>query len=226
MVTVLQHVAHEGPGRIGHWLNARGIGFRVVRLWEGDPVPGDPGEGLVVMGGPMNVGDSAAFSWMEPEQALVARSLVAGRRVLGVCLGSQLMAAALGAAVYPASEGELGWWPVEPCHPDAASWGVGGGVEVLHWHLQTFDLPVGAERLASTGVALNQAFRFGGRAYGLQFHLEVDEAMLRDWYRLTDVASWPGSRIQDADAGLASLEQRIPAAHAALDRILANWWAG
>jgi GMP synthase (glutamine-hydrolysing) len=178
---VLQHIPLEGSGRIG--VVAREMGFRVLdyRLFEhAPPTSIPPGDLLVVMGGPMGVGDVGDPRWpfLQPEVSLLARSLQEGRAVLGVCLGAQLMAHALGARVVPLHVGEpparlreVGWGAVtfDPsAHDDPALTGLHDSEVVL---------------LASTLLCPNQMFRFGRYAYGLQFHIELTGSELPEWVR-------------------------------------------
>lgn len=190
---VLQHVAHEGPGTIAGTLSDRGIEFRLVRVDDGDPVPAAAeiaeAGGLVVMGGPMSVGDGHSYPWLVDERTALAEAVSRGVPVLGVCLGAQQLAAALGADVHPADRPEVGAGRVvlTPAGRRDRVFGPEHGglapVEVpcFHWHAETFDLPPGAVHLAATADCPNQAFRAGDAAYGLQFHVEVDAGLARAW---------------------------------------------
>jgi|HubBroStandDraft_4_1064222.scaffolds.fasta_scaffold206242_2 GMP synthase (glutamine-hydrolysing) len=192
---VLQHVAMEGPARIADVAREMGFAVSVHALFDGAPVPDsiDPSDVLVVMGGSMGVGDIGDARWpfLKGEVELIARTLREELPVLGICLGAQLMAHALGARVYPCHVGdppvrhrEVGWGAVtftagadtEPVLEDANESEV-----VLHWHGDTFDLPKGATRLASTLACENQMFRFGRRSYALQFHIEVTGDDVKRW---------------------------------------------
>jgi GMP synthase (glutamine-hydrolysing) len=179
VVPVLQHVAVEGPGRIAAALARAGRVARPVRLDRGEPVPVGPQglDGLVVLGGPMGVADTAAHPHLRAEMDLLADCVEAGVPVLGVCLGSQLLAAALGAGVRPSGSLELGWLPVQHL-PAAAGDPLLGPLPdpftALHWHGDTLDLPIGATPLARSERTELQAFRAGDTAYGLLFHLEAE----------------------------------------------------
>lgn len=183
VVPVLQHVAVEGPGRIAAALVRAGRVTRAVRLDLGDPVPVGPDglDGLVVLGGPMGVRDVDAHPHLRAELDLLADCVDAGVPVLGVCLGSQLLAAALGAAVGPSGSLELGWRPVQHL-PGAADDPVLGPLPdpfpALHWHGDVLDLPAGAVPLARSDRTDLQAFRMGDTAYGLLFHLEAEPAQV------------------------------------------------
>lgn len=173
---VLQHVSFEGPGSIASWLSQHGASTRCTRVYEAEALPAlDEVDLLIVLGGPMSVNDEAQFPWLRQEKAFIARAIASGKAVLGICLGAQLIASALGARVYPGSEKEIGWWPIagEPAAPGAFAFPA--TATVFHWHGETFDLPAGALRLASSAACQNQAFQVGARAIGLQFHLETTD---------------------------------------------------
>lgn len=172
---ILQHVAFEGPGSIGAWLEMAGCAIGYTRFHDDVTLP-DPAtvDLLVVMGGPMSVNDEAGFPWLAAEKRFIADMIRSGRPVLGVCLGAQLIASALGARVFPNREREIGWFPVEAeAHDDPSLFRFPPSVEVFHWHGETFDLPAGAVRLARSAACDNQAFQFGRAVIGLQFHLET-----------------------------------------------------
>ena len=185
-VYILQHVWCEPPGRIEAAVRAAGVRPRLVRVYAGDPVPPRMGDaaGLVVMGGPMGVYEHEAHPFLRKELRLIEDALHLGRPVLGTCLGSQLLAAALGASVRPGARKEIGWHEVrlsDEARTDALLAGLPPSFTALHWHGDVFDLPAGAVRLASSELTENQAFRYGGSAYGFLFHMEITEAILRDW---------------------------------------------
>jgi GMP synthase-like glutamine amidotransferase len=183
---LVQHVAHEGPGAIGLAIADTGAALTIVRTDRGDPVPAPDAlarvAGLVVMGGPMGVHDD--LPWLADERLLLRAAVDAGLPVLGVCLGAQQLAAALGAAVVEGPAPECG---VGEVHLTAAGEGdavLGAAPSPLpcvHWHGDTFTLPDGAVRLAGNAAYENQAFRVGDRAYGLQFHVEVTAALVGHW---------------------------------------------
>jgi GMP synthase (glutamine-hydrolysing) len=139
---------------------------------------------LIVLGGPIGVYDSDAYPFLNDETRLLERRLAQDRPTLGICLGSQLMARALGARVYPGPVKEIGWGPVKLNSDGEASClaALGPGFPVLHWHGDTFDLPDNASGLASTPNYENQAFAYGKCALALQFHLEADPSWLEEWY--------------------------------------------
>jgi len=165
-------------------LRERDVELHRVELDDGEPLPDWRGfDAIVAMGGPMSVNDDAALPWLTEEKRAIGDAVRAGTPFWGVCLGVQLLAASLGARVYPGPEPEVGLLPVsmtgdarsDPVFADAPH-----ELLTLQWHGDTFDLPEGAVRLAGSPAYPNQAFRFE-RAYGVQFHLEVSAEMAREW---------------------------------------------
>jgi GMP synthase-like glutamine amidotransferase len=180
----LQHIACEPPAAFEEELLARGHELERVELDEGEPLPDwRDFDGLIVMGGPMGAYEEQQHPWLVEEKRAIAAAARAGHPVWGVCLGAQLLAGALGAAVYPGPAAEVGLLPVEltpaaaddPVFRDAPA-----SFPTLQWHGDTFDLPAGATLLASSPAYANQAFVFE-RAYGLQFHLEVSPELAAEW---------------------------------------------
>lgn len=173
-VQVLEHVPFEGLGSIEGWLESRGADVRFTRFHEpGHALPGVRGLDLVIaMGGPMSVNDEAALPWLKAEKQFLRDAIGAGVAVLGVCLGAQLIASALGARVRTNARKEIGWFDVRSTPaPDAFRFP--DRLLAFHWHGETFELPPGAVRLASSDGCLNQAFQLGANVVGVQFHLET-----------------------------------------------------
>ncbi len=177
-IWVLQHTACETLGTIADALEAEALAWQYVRVFEGKAVPADIGDagGLIVMGGPMGVYEQDRYPHLSAELRLIGSALEAGTPVLGVCLGSQLLAAALGAAVRCGPQKEIGWYPVrlsQAASEDRLWSGMPPQFAAMHWHGDVFDLPAGAVNLASSELTPHQAFRYGKSAYGLLFHLEM-----------------------------------------------------
>jgi len=169
----MQHVHYEYPALIRRVARERGEEFLALHLYDDDPIPTvDEADGFIVMGGPMNAFEDEDYPWLPGVRSLLADALEAGKPVLGVCLGAQLLAAAAGAKITRGGSPEVGIGEVEILADDPVL-GPAGTIPVLHWHEDTFAIPEGAERLASSSMYPNQAFRIG-RAYGLQFHVELD----------------------------------------------------
>jgi GMP synthase (glutamine-hydrolysing) len=142
----------------------------------------DAADLVVVLGGPIGVYEQADYPWLAQEITLVQHRLRQDRPTLGICLGAQIMAAALGAAVYPGRGKEIGWSALQ-LHPGAEGLGLEAlaQTQVLHWHGDTFDLPAGATLLASTAMTPHQAFAYGNKALALQFHAEAHGARMEPW---------------------------------------------
>lgn len=185
---VIQHVPHERLGTFEEGFKAAGCALRPFKVYEADaawPALAEIG-GIVSMGGPMSVYEQAAYPWMAKELALLREAVSQGVPVLGVCLGAQMLAAALGASVTKSPQKEIGWYPImrEPqADGDPLVEAFSQTETVFQWHGDTFALPTGAVRLASSPLCPEQAFRHRDNVYGLQFHVEVTEAMIRAWMR-------------------------------------------
>jgi GMP synthase-like glutamine amidotransferase len=210
-IHVFQHVPFEGPAFIGEWLTSRGHRLTTTSFFSRQPDAPLPRiadyDWLIVMGGPMSVNDTDTYPWITAERDCIRDAVSAGKTVLGICLGAQLIAAALGAGVYPNYYREIGWFPVsiEPRSAGGNS-DAGGGraaavaeaadtapgnptalfsqfppsITALHWHGETVSLPAGAELLARSDACVNQAFSVGDRVLGLQFHLEATRESARE----------------------------------------------
>jgi len=189
---VLQHIACEPPGTFEDVLRARGVELVRVELDEGDALPDwRDFDAIVAMGGPMSAGDDAALPWLIEEKRVIAEAVEGGTPFWGVCLGVQLLAASLGADVYPGPAPEVGILPVEPTEEarhDPVFAGLPERLLTLQWHGDTFDLPPNAVRLAGSPAYRNQAFRVRN-AYGVQFHVEVSPDLAREWAEVPEYAS-------------------------------------
>jgi GMP synthase (glutamine-hydrolysing) len=225
---VLQHIACEPPGVFEDVLHERGVELHRVELDEGEPVPDwREFDAIVAMGGPMSVNDEAEVPWLADEKRLIGEAVRAGTPYWGVCLGVQLLAASLGAPVYPGPEPEVGLLPVDLTgegRTDPVFAGLESGLATLQWHGDTFDLPEGAVRLASSPAYENQAFRFE-RAYGVQFHLEVSAEMAREW---ADVPEYVASLertlgAEGAPAFLAAIEENASEMRSAGRALFERW---
>jgi GMP synthase (glutamine-hydrolysing) len=190
-VLVLQHIACESPGVFADVLRERGATLHRVELDEGEPLPErDAFDAIVAMGGPMSATDDEELPWLAAEKELIAGAVRDGVPFFGVCLGVQLLAASLGARVYPGPEPEVGLLPVTltgAARSDPVFAGLPRELVTLQWHADTFDLPEHAVRLASSPAYENQAFRYRN-AYGVQFHLEVSGEMAAQWAEVPEYA--------------------------------------
>ena len=184
---IIKHIRTEGPGTIGDYLKDNGISFRLIELWRGIRLPDDLREisAVISLGGPMNVYEEKEYPFLAEENRFIKQLIEQEVPFLGVCLGAQLLAKAAGAKVYKAPVREIGWFKVrltpegekDPFFDD-----VGDELDVFQWHGDTFDVPKGAKLLAKGDQVPNQVIKVGERAYGVQFHLEVDETVLKKWF--------------------------------------------
>ena len=183
---VCQHVAFEILGTLNPLLKKSGFRIRYVNFERSPHAQPriDSYHGLVLLGGPMSVRDVEEYPHLESELRLVQDALDKGVPILGICLGAQLVAKALGAAVEPNAEKEIGWYDVRPTragHTDPLLAPFGDGAKLFQWHGDSFEIPTGAVHLASSETCRNQAFRYGDNVYGFQFHLECDERLIERW---------------------------------------------
>ena len=172
-----QHVPFEGLGSIAPWLEAQNHRVSVTRLWAGElPPAASEFDWLIVMGGPMNIYEEEPYPWLAVEKRCLRDAIAADRRVLGICLGAQLVADVLGARVTRNGQKEIGWFEVELTGAAQAHHlfqDFPGRFDAYHWHGDTFGIPAGAEHVARSRACANQAFVHGPRVVGLQFHLET-----------------------------------------------------
>ena len=187
-VYALQHLAAEPLGTIGDALENRGIEANYIRVFEGETVPNDMNgaSGLVVMGGPMGVYEQKEYPFLADEIRLIESALTTAKPVLGICLGSQLIAAALGAEVKKAMRKEIGWFPVsltKAASEDRVFSDVQESFKAYHWHGDEFDVPTGARSLATSAQTQCQAFAYGNTAYGFLFHLEATQTIVEEMTR-------------------------------------------
>ena len=185
---VVEHGPGDGPGRLAQWLPAAGLELDVLRPHAGDPVPEavDGHDALIVLGGPFEAYDDGSAPWLAPTKALLRSAYEARVPVLAICLGAQLLAEATGGFVEPGESGpELGARLVakrDVAGADPLLWETPMSWICVQWHADAItELPPGSTLLASSPRYPNQAFRLGARAWGLQFHVEADEAMVRGW---------------------------------------------
>jgi GMP synthase (glutamine-hydrolysing) len=201
----IRHVPFEDLGSFAPVLADRGFSTRYVEAPGGlggeDPLTADL---VVVLGGPIGVYEEDLYPFVREEIALLQRRLVTGAPTLGICLGAQLMARALGARVYAGGTKEIGWAPIHLTAEGSKSpLGALAGRTVLHWHGDTFDLPAGATLLASTDLYANQAFFWSEKALALQFHPEVTPAGLEYWFvgHALEIAATTGVDVPGLRAG-------------------------
>lgn len=205
---VFQHVAHEGLGPLEPFFAARGADIAYTRLFAGEQPPGPSAfDFLVVLGGPMNVDEEGPYPWLAGEKKVILEALAAGKPVLGLCLGAQLMAVALGGAVTRNAHREIGWWPVEKLPELAGHWAAScfpDRFTTFHWHGDTFSIPPGATALFRSEGCAHQGFAWGQHAVALQFHPEITAEAVDKWVAEAILEGGgdlkPGLYVQDAAA--------------------------
>jgi len=194
-VLILKNIETEGPGTLEDFLKESSIPYKIVELAEEKIGDAEKFDALIMMGGPMSVNESDVYTYLSKEEELTREFIRKKKKVLGVCLGAQIMAKALGAKVYRGTGPEIGWIDIEltdtglrdnlmkklAIHPKAGDFWK--RFKVFHWHGETFDIPEGALRLAKSDLYPNQAFKYGEKAYAFQFHIEVTKEMVYDWLK-------------------------------------------
>ncbi|HPK53621.1 MAG TPA: gamma-glutamyl-gamma-aminobutyrate hydrolase family protein [Smithellaceae bacterium] len=192
-----QHVPYEGLGNIAAWIQTRGCQLSATRFYTDDSLPQlEEIDALIIMGGPMGAYDDKKYSWLTKEKRFMREAINAGKKVLGICLGAQLIASVLGEKVYPHIHKEIGWFPLRLTDEGREAKLFGefpGEFSAFHWHGDTFSFPRGAARLAETSACRNQAFSYGDNVVGLQFHLDVTRENIEDWilYGAAELAAAP-----------------------------------
>lgn len=227
-IHLLQHVDFEGAGSIAGFARRHGHTLTTVKMYKNSPLPEpDSVDALVVMGGPMSVNDESEYPWLTAEKKFISRLIEQKKPILGICLGAQMIASSLGARVYPGPEKEIGWFPVHLAPEAKLSTATQNWPEnpvVFHWHGETFDLPAGSVRIASSDLYKNQAFIYGDRVIGIQFHLEMGE---EDINRIIthcgdEITKSPYIQSPQVMAGRTDL---VGSTHKMMDSLLIEWIA-
>ncbi len=231
-VAIFRHARTEGPGYFATYLDCHGVPWEVIRIDEGELVPADAARfsGLVFMGGPMSVNDN--LPWIAPALKLIRTAADSGVPVLGHCLGGQLMAKALGGEVTRSPVKEIGWGRVDVLQNGAAAGWFGAQLksfESFHWHGETFSIPPGATRIASSFWCENQAFVLGPHL-GMQCHVEMTPELIRtwcqDWEREVESLARRTASVQTPAQMMESLEEKTRTLNAIADRLYDRWRAG
>lgn len=225
---MFQHVDFEGPSYLGRVLQRHGHGTQIVNAHRDEPIPQiiDKGTaGLIFLGGPMSVNDE--LSWIGQELGLIQRARDNGLPMLGICLGAQLIAKALGGTVQRNPVKEIGWLDVRPTAA-ALRWapGLPAVIAAFHWHGETFSLPVGSQRLFESTACRNQGFALDN-ILGLQFHLEVSAADVDRWATEYDPEiARPSPTVQTRAQMTADLPRRMSHLHRVADLVFERWLSG
>jgi len=234
-VLVVRHAADEALGHVQIALRAAGLRLEVAEAFAGDVASRQQAgfrtrdwSGLVVMGGPMNANQTDRYPYLAIEVDWLRAAAEAGLPTLGICLGGQLLAKALGARVYQNPIKEIGWYEIEllAASADPLLAGSSPRETVFQWHGDTFDPPGGATWLARGARCAQQAFRYGRSAWGVQFHPEMTAEMVGDWLTAPSLCGdLESARHIDPDAIRAELPEKFPAMRAFCDRLLSNFAA-
>ena len=204
-----QHVNYEGLGAIRTWVDSKGYNLTRTNLKNDEPIPNpDFYDVLIVMGGPMSVHDESKYPWLIKEKRSIDRAMNDGKKVIGICLGSQLLAEVLGAKVYKAEHNELGWFPIKMSiesksvkhfnsFPDEFN--------TFHWHGETFELPKSGIRIASSESCENQIFTYGELAVGFQCHPEQTEYSISRMFERAGDSIKQGKYVQSQESVIADI---------------------
>lgn len=231
-VVIFRHAATEGPGYFATYLDRHGVPWRVIGIDRGEAVPEGPFEfsGLAFMGGPMSANDG--LPWIAPALRLIRSADEAGVPVLGHCLGGQLMAKALGGEVTRNPVKEIGWGRVDVLGNEVAAAWFGAGVrsfESFHWHGETFSIPSGAVRIASSPYCANQAFALGPHL-AMQCHVEMTPELIRawceDWGKEVESLAKRAPSVQTPEQMTERVEDRARTLNAVADRLYDRWLKG
>lgn len=219
----LQHVAFETPGHLAAWAKNRGYDLTQVELWNGAALPrAKEADGLFILGGPMNVYEDDRHPWLVPEKRLIEEAISAGKPILGICLGAQLLSVVLGGSVAANPWKEIGWFPIQmtPAGRDAGPFrDFPPKFMAFHWHGDCFAIPPGSIHVARSDGCENQAFTYGDRVVGLQFHLECTETSIEALIAHCGQEATCGPYGQDAPAIRGQIG-RLTQSHALLEIVL------
>lgn len=224
-IRIFRHIECEGPAYLASLLQQHHLEYELVRIDQGDTIHPDldNAAGLIFMGGSMSVNDD--LPWITQELALIRQAVARGIPVLGICLGSQLIARALGARVYPGPCMELGWFDVARKSEHPLGNGLPDHMEVFHWHGETFDLPQDATLLFGNARYAHQGFALGPHL-ALQFHVEMQAPLIREWVALyaADIERRCDAQ-HDARAMLHALDMRVAQLQQYATILFGNWLA-
>lgn len=186
-IHILQHVHFEGPGYIFDWAKENNHSLSFTKFYEAFalPLPTEI-DFLVILGGPMSIDEESKYSWLIGEKGYISEMINKGKKVLGICFGSQLIADALGSDVFNNSEKEIGWFPIKKNPNTTNNWvkSLPDDLVAFHWHRQTYNLPDGCEILFSSQTTNIQGFSFKNKVYALQLHLEIRQVDLKEMVKI------------------------------------------
>jgi GMP synthase-like glutamine amidotransferase len=216
----LQHAPHEGPGYVIDYAKKYGHSLNSTKFYKDEELPElDSFDVLLIMGGPMSVYDENNYPWLKQEKGFISEAITNNKKIIGICLGSQLLAAVLGARVFPNNEQEIGFFPVFKKSSNDLFEKFPDNSIVFQWHGDTFDLPKDAELLASSEACINQAFAVDNNILALQFHLEITEELLKGFLKSGKDELLPKPYIQNEESIINGFKF-IPACNFLLEELL------
>lgn len=200
-IHILQHVPYESPGSITDWAEENRFPVSYTRFYENRQLPGpEDFDLLVIMGGPMNIYEIDKYPWLTLEKDFIQKCLSAKKKMLGICLGSQFLADALGARVFHNQEKEIGWFPIyKNGRHSVLDLFSEGDITAFHWHSDTYELPEKTEPLFYSEATKNQGFVYENQAFALQFHWEIQPETLAELIKHTQNDLTPGTFVQSPD---------------------------
>lgn len=221
-VLILQHTATEGAGGALDWCAKHNAEITYINLYQPNPNFDSTQEVdlMMILGGPMSVNDEEELAWLKPEKQFVREMIARKTPVLGICLGAQMIATALGVTVGANPETEIGWHQVRNISTDPSVFQLPEHFDVFHWHGETFQLPPHAIRLAESDACVNQGYQIGDRVIGLQFHPEVTLDTMKHWIEDAGDSLKPSTYVQTPDYMTTMSANYIPNAHALLHSML------
>jgi len=218
---VFQHLPFERPGNIEPWLRNAGYDISYTYFFEDQQIPVvQEIDFLVIMGGSMSVNDEEQRPWLVAEKQFIRDFVATGKPVLGICLGAQLIASALGAKVYPNKDKEIGWFPVKCYQTTPPDFQFPISFLPLHWHGETFDLPDGAVLLASSEACKNQAFQYGKKVLAIQFHPEATMEIIESFIFHFRKELVPGKYIQSSEEILSNADKCLLLSNEILQKVM------
>lgn len=202
-IHAIYHVAYEGLGFIGDWIQESNLRLSQTFAYQDPQYPDPDGfDGLIILGGGMSVGDEQDYPWLKTEKEFILEAIDRGKKVLGICLGAQLIANSLGAKIYKSNTPEIGWFPVRKSflfHSWFTAFDDKEAETVFQWHSDTFDLPKGAVRLFRSTACENQAFQIDDHVLALQFHLEMNRENIQELIKHSGDDLMPKQFVQNAE---------------------------
>jgi GMP synthase (glutamine-hydrolysing) len=220
----IKHIDFEGPAAIAQWAHQNGHRLEIAPIYQDAQLPAPASfDALVIMGGPMNVYEDDMYPWLAKEKRYIRSAIASGKHVLGICLGAQLIAHALGAKIIAGMNKEIGWFPIQRAPECPSDLPMPEALNVLHWHGDTFEIPQGAKRIASSAACKNQGFVHHSRVLALQCHLEMTPESLALLAAACRSELIDAPHVQNVERLIGEPTESYVKMHDALFRILNEW---